>query len=155
MPHAFDSVAIGVHVSAAETIRRAVGVRLGGQIITSPSKPRQINPSKICLGLFGLRDGLRRELHHRSEAVQLQLRMAGAAVDRPFPQHFGNGLPDALAGDALLVGDFLIAVALAQAREDPPPPQNRTVRADPPPLRGGSRSPIISNSPSATASVAR
>ena len=42
-------------------------------------------------------DGFGRELHHGREAIQLQLRMIGAAVDRPFLQDLGDDLPDALA----------------------------------------------------------
>jgi hypothetical protein len=41
--------------------------------------------------------------------------------------------------DAILLCDFLLTKALAQAREDAPPPQNHAVRADPPPLRRGNR----------------
>jgi hypothetical protein len=77
-------------------------------------------------------DRLGRELHHRREAVQLQLGVRGAAVDRPFLQHVGDDLADAFAAHALFGRDFLVAQALAQAGEDPPPPQHRPMRAQPP-----------------------
>ena len=78
-------------------------------------------------------DRFGRELHHRREAVQLQLRVVGAAVDRPFLQNLGHDLANARAGHALLARDLIVAQALAQARENSPPPQNHALRAHPPP----------------------
>jgi hypothetical protein len=95
-----------------------------------------------------------RELHHRREAVQLQLCMIGAAVDRPLLQDVGHDLADAFAGHALLMRDVLVAPALAsrakmrRRRKIMPAAPIRRRRA-------GATSRTIANSLSVTACVTR
>jgi hypothetical protein len=76
--------------------------------------------------------GFGRELNRRREAVQLQLRMFGPAVDPTLLQLLGDDLPDARGAHAFVGGDFVISEALAQASEDAPPPEHHAMRAQPP-----------------------
>ena len=79
-------------------------------------------------------DGLGPELHGGSEAIQLQLGMIGVAVDRTLLQLLGHDLADARAAQAFLSRDFVIGEALAQPVEDPSPPEDHAVNAQPPAL---------------------
>jgi hypothetical protein len=64
----------------------------GGLIAIEPVERLEIRADRRDVARS---DGLGRELHHRSETVQLQLRMLRSAVDRPLLQLLRDDLPDA------------------------------------------------------------
>ena len=72
-----------------------------------------------------------RELHRRKEAIQLQLRMIGAAVDRPLLQNLGDDLPDALGAYAFLARNLLVACAFPEPGKYPLPTLYFAERAQP------------------------
>jgi hypothetical protein len=81
-------------------------------------------------------DALGGELYRWSEAVQLQLRMLGATVDRPLLKLLRDDLADARRAHALFSRDFVIGEALAQLGEDASPPEHQAMRAHPPAPNG-------------------
>src|ERR1700722_17580836 len=76
-------------------------------------------------------DPLCRKLNRWSEAVQLQLRMLGPAIDPALPQLLRNDLPDAGRTHALFGRGLVIGEALAQLGEHAPSPEHHAMRAHP------------------------